>query len=245
MSTLLRGFDLPRETLASQDAKELMASVKVEYLRRAKQQHPDLVPDERKALAEDQFKVLHEEFSEATKLLEDGVVVRHLPSAMNGHSGEMSGGPGVTMRYPMHAHPSTMDFQAGPRYPVHKQPQFDTITNLRCHAIFWSGLMLFLMGLREFLVWSAGSTYAWSRPANLNPFWIRRFQDDWTGRAKEDRKPKVDKNSAEAIRKAKYQKKMSELEAKRDRGLDEFYQKRHISNRKQKYSVRGQGGVSL
>merc|ERR1712224_529239 len=78
------------------------------------------------------------------------------------------------------------DVQEGPRYPVMRQ-EFDTKTRIKGNLIFWTGFFSFLCFMREFLVWSAGSTYAWSRPADLNPFWIRRFQNDWVDKAAKDR----------------------------------------------------------
>merc|ERR1719188_1932082 len=62
----------------------------------------------------------------------------------------------------------------------HTEPQtFDLETRVKGHVILWSSLFVFLMGFREFLVWSAGSSYAWTRPQKTNEFYVRRYSDEW------------------------------------------------------------------
>jgi hypothetical protein len=235
LTSLLRTFDLPLESVTQQDRKSVIASVRAEYLRRAKEEHPDLAPTEKKDEASQKFKKLHEEFTETTQLLEDGV----RPGVFVPPSGQET--TSQTIRRPF-SHPiSPEKSEPGPRYPVTKTPEFDMATRIKCNLIFWSGLFVFMMGMREFLVWSAGSTYAWSRPANLNPFWIRRFQNEWVDDAAKERS-----SLSKAEMKAKVQEKVKKLEVKKDRGVDEFYQKRRISNVKRKYTPRGStSGQSL
>lgn len=125
-----------------------------------------------------------------------------------------------------------MDFSPGPRYPAHKGPEMDTFTRVRCWAAVGFGFFVFFTFLREFLVWSAGSTGKWYGTANLNPFWIRRYAEDWSQGAKKDREAPSEKmaGTKAALIKKKTEEKVKELKTKSDRGTNEFYTKRGVSN---------------
>jgi len=245
--SLLRNFGLSQEMVARQDSKAIAATVRAEYLRRAKEQHPDLVPDERKEEAARNFKVLNEEFSETTTLLEEGVRPNYNPP----RHGMESAGSNVRQqgfRYHVYNHDYEGEHHSeGPRYPVDRRPQFDTYTRIKCNVIFWTGLVSFFAFMREFLVWSAGSTYSWSRPETMHPFWIRRYKDNWGNKALEDRTTPAEltPGTEECEKKTKADKKKKELQMKKTRDMDEFYTKRRISNVKRTYSPRGMGGVSM
>jgi len=247
LHSLLRNFSLPHEVMASEDRREIIAAVKQEYFRRAKEQHPDLVPDEQKADASKRFALLHEDFSETTDLLEEGVQPRAVAGTREAveKAENMYGG---SIRQPMYRYPAKAeDYSEGPRYPVPTGPVFDTYTRVKCNIIFWSGFFCFLTFMREFLVWSAGSTYAWSKPADLNPFWIRRFQNDWVKDSAKDRSLPPDKTpgTREYAAKKKAEAKVTKLTATTDRKLDDFYKKRHIRDVKTRYTPRGSGGPQM
>jgi len=203
-----------------------MSALKSAYRDRAKEQHPDRAPDAEKAEASQKFVQLNSDFDEALKLLEAGVrpvAGWTSPSSQYGSAaGEAHAGP--TWQHPQH-------FSARPF--VHSQPpQFDTYTRVKGHLIVWSSLFVFLTCFREFLVGTAGSTWAWTPSSSLNPFWVRRFKDEWASEVQE--KKKEDK-AKDAERRKK------QLPQKTERGVPSFYQKRGISNVRKQYSPRGHG----
>lgn len=235
--------------MASADRREIIASVKQEYFRRAKEQHPDLVPDEQKAEASTRFNLLHEDFTETTELLEQGVQPRAVEGTREAveRAENMYGG---SIRQPMYRYPNQAEaaaYSEGPRWPAPSGPVFDTYTRVKCNIIFWSGLFCFMTFMREFLVWSAGSTYAWSPPADLNPFWIRRFQNDWVKDSAKDRNAPPEKTQGTRANevKKKAEAKVKKLAATQDRKLDDFYKKRHIRDVKTRYTPRGSGGPQM
>lgn len=246
LASLLLRFNLshaPRADAAVQGGN-LVADLKAEYLRLAKECHPDRAPDERKREAAEGFMQLQQEFEEAMKLLEAGV----RPSAWNyGPESSTYSAPVGAQRWTPTS--SGVEFTA-PRYepppwselhrPYREQPkqeEFSLMTRIKGHMALWGGLFIFFSALREFLVWSAGSTFAWQPPANLNPFWIRRFDDKWSEAPKEHRK------SLEEM--APIKRKMSMQPTTIDRGVDDFYKKRGVSNVRRDYQPRGCGGASL
>lgn len=222
LALLLRNFGLTPADMArahGADPKETISEVKAAFHRLAKEEHPDLAPDEGKDKAADRFVQLRGDFEEAIKLLENGVRPVVLGSD----------------------HPSWQQQARGPRpmykpvqnmrqeyFQHRKEQQFDMQTRVKGNFLFWGGLTLFLMGMREFLVWSAGSCYAWSAPSGADPFYIRRFQGTWDNEAK----VKVKEDQAQEEAKPKYV-------APKERGLDNFYQKRGISNKRRQTQPRG------
>lgn len=83
-------------------------------------------------------------------------------------------------------------------------------------------------------MWSAGSTGKWYGTASLpiNPFWIRRFGEDWAGNAQKNREDPVENRvgTKEYVIKEKTAQKVKDLARKTERGTDSFYTKRGISN---------------
>lgn len=224
---LLHGFGLNSSKLADQQPKAVIATLRVEYYKLAKERHPDLAPPERKAEASERFAQLQNDFSEAIKLLEAGVNPRLL-SSMGGAQ------PGARKMY---APPPYAAYGHGEPFQHLKQEEFDLKTRIKGHTIFWSSLFLFFCFFREFLVLSAGSTFAWSPPKELNVFRIRRYSDDWS----KDNEAKKQADDEAAISPTKPKKGADFKETKTERRVSDFYQKRGISNVRRKTEPRGFG----
>eukprot|EP00440_Ansanella_granifera_P010530 gb/GFBE01011423.1/.p1 GENE.gb/GFBE01011423.1/~~gb/GFBE01011423.1/.p1 ORF type:complete len:246 (+),score=41.01 gb/GFBE01011423.1/:1-738(+) len=233
LAALLRGFGLCPTELSKQESKLALAALKTAYRDRAKEQHPDRAPDDQKAAAQERFVQLNTEFDEALKLLQAGVVpiAGWTPTVSPGGSGPRAG---PAWQSP-HFRPGGADPWAANSKPfVHSEPQqFDTYTRVKGHLIVWSSLFVFLSLMREFLVGCAGSTWAWSSPNSLNPFWVRRFKDEWAHEAQANQK--------EEVKKQEVRRKQQMQPQKQDRGVPSFYQKRGISNVRKQYSPRGHG----
>lgn len=234
LSTLLHNFGLPPSELAGfRDHKAIVSRVRAVYLRRAKEMHPDLAPEERKAEAAASFVALQKDFQEAVQLLESGVTVAGAAAASARYP---PGGTTAEGRVRWAASPHA----AGVRKAWERQQappeSFDIVTRVKGHLVFWSGLFIFLCGFREFLVLSAGSTAAWYTPSDLNPFWVRRFQDEWVDQRKEHMAEATTRQ--EAV-KAKARERQKELnKAKRDKeGSDSFYKKRSNSKPKRRVAA--------
>jgi len=224
---LIRGFGLCPTELAKEEPKAAIAALKVAWKHLAKEQHPDVAPEEKKVEAAQRFVQLQSQLEEAVGLLDAGI-----------RPGQAFSG----VAYP-HWQQQRSDDTARPTYTPpawdkapqpfqhREQPKFDLQTRIKGHFVLWTSLFLFLTGFREFLVWSAGSTYAWSPPSDFNPFWVRRFQDSWHQDHKEKeaapKKPELAKVIAER--------------AKTKRDVPTFYQKRGISTAKRKTEPRGLG----
>jgi len=137
----------------------------------------DHAPPEKQAAYHERFIVLKSNFEEASGLLSEGVHpwlrVKSSPKATGATTGA---GPADRENYNP---PAWEHNYAGNYEPPKEKPEFDLVTRTKGHFVLWGGLLLFLTFLREFLVWSAGSTYAWNAPKNLNPFSIRRYRDGW------------------------------------------------------------------
>lgn len=203
-----------------------ISTVRAAYYRLAKEQHPDRAPEAHKEEASKCFMRLRNDFEEAITLMEQGI--------------RPKGAGGATTGSWQHQQPGARPAYNPPVWEEGHQPfqhravqKFDLYTRVKGNLIFWSGLFVFLTGFREFLVWSAGSCYAWSSPSDLNPFWVRRFKDEWT---EESAKERVAKKTPEP-EKPEVQKER----ARRDRGVSNFYQKRGISNVRRKTEPRGLG----
>jgi hypothetical protein len=224
LTALLRKFDVPAELVSSQNTKLLQAAVKSEYLNRAKIQHPDLAMDQHKDSSARQFKILSQEYREATAMLDEGVRPAGQDFSVNASGAKY-------MSRPEFSGDKTA-YSPGPRYPEHKRLEMDTLTRVRCWAAVGFGLFVFISFMREFLVWSAGSTGKWYGTASLNPFWIRRYDDTWQKGPKNDREapPEMIAGSKEAKIKAKTDTKIKELKSRKERGTTDFYAKRGISN---------------
>lgn len=231
LMALLHGFGLNSAKLADQQPKAVMATLRAEYYRLAKERHPDRVPEEQKAEASERFVQLQNDFSEAVKLLEAGIQPWRLPPM-----GGMQPGPGRKMYAP----PSYGGYGYGQGHNFqHLEPQeFDTKTRIKGHVVVWSSLFVFFCFFREFLVWSAGSTGAWNPPKELSLLKIRRYRDDWV--EEKDTKKKEEEEAAKAALREK-QKKAAFQAKKTDRSVGDFYQKRGISNVRRKTEPRGLG----
>mmetsp|Transcript_116630 Transcript_116630/g.249372 ORF Transcript_116630/g.249372 Transcript_116630/m.249372 type:complete len:247 (-) Transcript_116630:16-756(-) len=231
LAVLLKGFGLSPVELAGKESKEAVVTLRSHYYQLAKELHPDRASPERKADASEKFAALTNDFDEALGLLEAGV----RPWVPDASPGSYAHGQEVGSAERWRYNPQQV-WQERERPFVHRQaPVFDTKTRVKGHLIVWSGLFFFCCFMREFLVWSAGSYFAWSMPQSMNIFWVRRFQDEWTDTAKADRERQP---SAEEVA---TKLKVAKIAQKKDRGLDNFYQKRHISNTRKHYEPRGLG----
>mmetsp|Transcript_75530 Transcript_75530/g.149300 ORF Transcript_75530/g.149300 Transcript_75530/m.149300 type:complete len:241 (-) Transcript_75530:58-780(-) len=227
LTTLLRGFGLCAQEFAATQPKAVIAAVRTEYHRLAKEQHPDHVPEVQKAEATKRFIQLQGNFEEVVKLLEAGV----RPAGTVASSAESSGGStGARYVHPQYVWPTHVH-QA---YEDSKPQEFSLMTRVKGASIILGSLVGFFFGLREFLVWSAGTTFAWNPPQNSGSL-FRRFRDDW---ASEVKQTIAQQKEQEAVKAKVLEKKAP---AKKERGVDEFYQKRGIRNEKRKTQPRGLG----
>jgi len=213
LATLLRGFGLCPVEISKQESKSAVSRLKAAYREKAKVQHPDLASPEKEEEAQQNFAKLSTEYDEALTLLEAGVSPVMINSASfdpTSHTAE------AHPAFRHHAH------WAGARASrhVYEPQQFDTYTRVKGHLIVWSSLFVFMTCLREFLVGFAGSTWAWQPPSSLNPFWVRRYNDDWNSQEAETKKPEGEKAA----------KKSPAEPPVKERKVSEFYQKRRISN---------------
>lgn len=228
----------------NKDPKEILSELKAGYLRRAKEEHPDLVRPAQRKLAEEQFVKLKADFEEATQLIESGWASGSLHTSQTaaaasgrapGSSASARGASGGGSA----AYTPRSDF--GQTFkPASKKQEFDTVTRVKGHAVFWGGLLAFLYVLREFLVFSAGSTYAWTRPESWNPFWVRRFKDEWgneVGKARKDDQDRVERRKSGLMNES--EKAVKKVKEKKERDMDNFYVKRGISNTRKKSYPRG------
>eukprot|EP00405_Crypthecodinium_cohnii_P008680 CAMPEP_0206427590 /NCGR_PEP_ID=MMETSP0324_2-20121206/5131_1 /ASSEMBLY_ACC=CAM_ASM_000836 /TAXON_ID=2866 /ORGANISM="Crypthecodinium cohnii, Strain Seligo" /LENGTH=235 /DNA_ID=CAMNT_0053892899 /DNA_START=332 /DNA_END=1040 /DNA_ORIENTATION=- len=221
LAVLLRSFGLSPAELAKQEPKAAITALRTRYKQLAKEQHPDVAPEGMKEQAAEKFVLLQGHFEEAVETPGGG------NSTWGAHLLAVTHSLG---RGKADLHRAFLD---GARQPFQHQaePQFDTKTRVKGHVVLWSSLFLFLAGMREFMVWSAGSTYAWKPPTDLNPFWVRRFADEWHDTHKQKvETPKAPPKPA-----------VQELRRKQDRGVSTFYQKRGISNARRKTEPRGLG----
>jgi len=204
LAKLLRGLGIEHSDIAQHDSKSMVAKVRTAYYQRAKEEHPDLAPQEQKAEAGKAFVKLHQDFKDAVKLLEDGV-----KPYLGGSSPES-----------FHQHTymyEAVDFSE--RFGQKRPQQFDTKTRIKGHLIFWSSLVSFMVFMREFLVWSAGSTYSWYRPPDLNPFSLRRYQPQGEWKGLEKCAPKEEKETTKS---------QAEQKPAPKKDVDPFYAKRGV-----------------
>mmetsp|Transcript_56097 Transcript_56097/g.121345 ORF Transcript_56097/g.121345 Transcript_56097/m.121345 type:complete len:239 (+) Transcript_56097:71-787(+) len=227
LAALLHRFGISAIELAHQEPKATVALLRSRYYQLAKESHPDRAPMARKVEANETFTRLNEDFEEAVKLLEGGV----LPLAARGDS--TGAGSQATQKY----RPEM--YQTRVWTPTPKM-EFDLKTRVKGHLVFWSGLFVFLSLLREFLVYSAGHGFAYRPPADYNVFWIRRFSNTWS---LEEQKHRETKQAEEVDKKVKA--KAVAVEIPKERRVDDFYLKRGISNSRKRYSPRGSGGNHL
>ncbi|CAE8627631.1 unnamed protein product [Polarella glacialis] len=234
LGMLLRRFGLCPVELARQEPKVAVSVLKAAYYSKAKEAHPDYAPEEDKDAAAQRFVELNSEFAEAVKMLEAGVVPASWASGSSSSSSSSPSGVGGGGAH---------NWQAGYRPGFHsapwpgggkpfqhsEPPQFDLYTRAKGHLIVWSSLFVFLTLFREFLVGTAGSTWSWSPPNTINPFWVRRFKDEWGSEAQ----VKQISQDAQVPKPPKPEKVY--------RDTPTFYQKRGISNVRRKYEPRGFG----
>lgn len=173
--------------MARHEQKAIMANLRQKYFLLAKERHPDLAKPEHKATAAEGFVQLHTEFHEAIELLEQGVRPV-FQSVYSSHSTSPKHAPGYYGWQPQDPHMYSYQAHAwnphAAGFQHTQEPVFDLKTRVKGHVLLWSSLFIFFTLLREFLVGTAGSTWAWSPPANWNPFWLRRFQNEWAEEAK-------------------------------------------------------------
>jgi hypothetical protein len=168
---------------------------------------------------------LRSDYEEVTRLVEGGMLTGNMGTAST--TSGVGKGSGIRYEPPIWA--------AGHKPFVHRPKQvFDVKTRAKGMFAFWTGSLMFLYLLREFLVGTAGSTWAYNRPDSLNPFWIRRFKGDWDNDLNKDREAKGEK-----VERAKSLKKEHEDKVGTTRNMDSFYVKRGISNVRRKSSPRG------
>eukprot|EP00929_Paragymnodinium_shiwhaense_P063022 TRINITY_DN31516_c0_g1_i5.p1 TRINITY_DN31516_c0_g1~~TRINITY_DN31516_c0_g1_i5.p1 ORF type:complete len:216 (+),score=44.70 TRINITY_DN31516_c0_g1_i5:116-763(+) len=168
LAYLLNRFGVSASEAARQDSKALAKLLRIEYHKLAQEKHPDKFAPAEKEQAADGFVQLHNDFSEAIELIEAGVSV------------SLQGTAAATGTYQARTYDASQ-WQEVPR-PFQPRPvqEFDGWTRAKGHMVLWTGLFTFFYVMREFLVWSAGSTGSWYAPSGFNPFWVRRFKDDWT-----------------------------------------------------------------
>lgn len=212
LATLLRGFGLCPVEISKQESKSAVSRLKAAYREKAKVQHPDLASPGNEDEAQQNFAKLSTEYDEALTLLEAGVS----PVMINSSSFDPTS-------HASEAHPAFRHHShwAGTRASrqAYEPQQFDTYTRVKGHLIVWSSLFVFMTCLREFLVGCAGSTWAWQPPSNLNPFWVRRYSDDWNSQDAPLKKPEGEKKPVK-----------DQPALPKERKVSEFYQKRRISN---------------
>lgn len=195
LAVLLRSFGLSAADFAGKESKTVVAVLRTEYFRLAKENHPDRVPTLQQAEAAVVFAKLQNEFHEAVKLLEQGVHLHasaiDLDSA--GYSAAHQSSGAARPVWP-HTDASWKDFENGQdpaawstRAKQQENPDavFDFRTKVKFHLLFWSGLFVFGSMMREFLVSCAGCSWSWQPPVDWNPLVIRRFQADWHAHASE------------------------------------------------------------
>jgi len=229
LTALLRNFGLCPVTLAKEDKQAAITAVKAAYRRLAKEQHPDTASDRLKGEASQRFAALHNDFQEALQLLEADVT----PS-VGSYPSSASWRQQTSTR--SNIHDTWRGYTEAPAFQHRKPLEFDLKTRVKGNVIFWSSLFMFFCGLREFLVWSAGSCYAWSRPSDANPFWVRRFKDEWL-----DNHDKEEHAKATAPMPDAQVQKIKEVTERKTRNIDNFYVKRGISNVRRKTQPRGWG----
>jgi len=219
LGTLLRGFGLTPLEIVGQEPKAAMVTLKTEFLRQAKEIHPDVVKDDEKADAQAKFISLHRNYEEAAKLLGSGV------RPLEPTAGWSSQGAAAHMRF---AH--RRDYDHDQHYtPPPSEPEFDTATKLKGRLVVGSVFVFFYYFMVEFLANSAGSTLKW-HPGNG----VRRYAT--VEEISEEKKKETEAKKEKAKEKAKERE-----NEKRDRGLDSFYTKRGIRNEKRVYAPRGCG----
>lgn len=203
--TLLRRFGIQSAELADKDPKAIIASVRAVYFRRAKEEHPDLAPEERKSEAKEKFVKLQQEFSETIKLLEEGI--RPGGDVHPANAASMPGDPNLRRtahwRSEYQFHDARTWASTGGLADEHKPRQkieFDTVTRLKGMSVLVTGVVIFGYVLREFLVWSAGHQFAWYGPSRNSGFLrVRRFKDEWDNVAKKDREPKSNRKEQQQM----------------------------------------------
>jgi len=232
LATLLRGFGLCPRELSQQEPKLALARLKAAYRDKAKEEHPDRAPTQEQSAAQERFIRMNDEYAEALKLIEAGVVPVSGWSAPDAHDATAGHHPGWQQSGFQPGHP----LHASRVFKHSEPPQFDTYTRVKGHLVLWSSLFVFFTFLREFLVGSAGGTWMWCAPSSLNPFYIRRFKDEWMEDAQT-------KRQADEEAKRQREKKLAKDASNRkvERGVPSFYQKRGISNVRKKYEPRGLG----
>lgn len=223
LATLLKSFGLCPIEVAKQERKTNIVSLKTAYKQMAKEHHPDKAAEGEQAEATRRFTELATDFEEALKMLESGIRPGQAPG---GTSGPSAGMPGAGPTYEDRRWEYHAQFK-------HRAPdRFDLQTRIKGNLIFWTSFFGFLVGLREFLVWSAGSTYAWNRPATMSISEVRRYKGNWTEDVEERAKESAAKEEPPKVK---------EMASKKDRGVSSFYQRRGVSNARRSSKPRGFG----
>lgn len=227
LALLLRGFGLCPTQVAREEHKATITNLKSAYKRLAKEKHPDRVPADEQIMANQVFSDLQTDFEETVSLLQTGVrPAQNLDAYSQRWSPSWSGDLKSATR--VHWTP-----QPAEEFKHREPPEFDIFTRVKGTLVFCTSLYFFLSGFREFLVWSAGSTYAWSRPpVDLNPFWVRRYRDDWVSHQVQ---------VVEAQKSVPRNEKVEAIQQKKSRDVPSFYQRRGISNVRKKTQPRGFG----
>lgn len=231
LASLLRNFGVAGAENSAQDPKALISALRTEYFRRAKEEHPDLVPAPQREAATQKFQRMNQDYEEAMKLLQMGISPGHIVKRADGHYGWQPADQSAYQRSGVHP---------AYRYQHSKPQEFSLETRLKGIASVLFVGCLFIYGMREFLVASAGRCMTYTPPLSFHPLETRRHRPEWKDTATCPEQQA--KAAAEKARKAEVAARLAE---KKDRGVDEFYQKRGISNVKKKHSPRGHGDHTL
>lgn len=229
LAVLIRNFGLcPVEFISSanNEQKQMMTSLRAEYRRLAKENHPDMAPADQKEQASDKFVKLKNDFEEAHKLLESGIrpvgASTSGPSATrwqatSAGSAAAGGGPMGNVWYEPAPHWQEKQWEKS------KPPEFDFATKMKGRFVVGSGLILFVYFMREFGAAFAGSTFAWHPGTGT-----RRYGGQ--------------QESAAAVRQEAADKpKVKPQVVPERKPVDSFYTKRGISGTKKNWQPRGYG----
>mmetsp|Transcript_42405 Transcript_42405/g.76985 ORF Transcript_42405/g.76985 Transcript_42405/m.76985 type:complete len:230 (+) Transcript_42405:65-754(+) len=164
LASLLKGFGLCPIESAKMEPKKMISSLRSEYFRRAKETHPDLSTESHaKEEASKRFVALREQFEEAQRLIESGVMPSSTPYA-SAHTADTSYREGQTVYY---YHPSWESTK-----PV---VEFDLMTRMKGRLLVFSVAVALFYILKEFGAAFAGITFAWHPGTS-----VRRW-DSFTG----------------------------------------------------------------
>lgn len=219
LGIILRKFGIPAGDVAKQEPQVLKSALKVEFMKQAKESHPDLASEADKEEAQQKFIRLRQDYEEAVKLLESGV--RPSWSQQAGSTHRQQGGDPFAQAGSVH-YTSEQHGAAGRPWNEYQEPprqeqEFDFATRMKGRLILATGSIFFFFGMREFLAYSAGGTMKWHPGSG-----VRRYAE--VGPVSDSPIPVPIKTDVKVQRK-----------------VDSFYAKRGVKDKTTEYRPRGFG----